>query len=142
MCQTTDGLQAANGKLKPVSAPMIPGAESLRDGATTNTPNTIGDSTDTNTITSNLNKGHHESEQYYYECQTRSRNKGLFTADQNLNGNSAQFTRQNNNGNRRGLECPEERDCENTHTQPHNHAQRDNRRRADVKAERLQGLTQ
>jgi hypothetical protein len=40
----------------------------------------------------------------------RYRNKGLFTADQNLNGQTARFTRQNNNGNRRGYECPEERD--------------------------------
>ena len=40
---------------------------------------------------------------------------GLFTADQNLANNnlgisSAAFTRQNANGNRRGYECPEERD--------------------------------
>ena len=35
---------------------------------------------------------------------------GLFTADQTLGGNTAQFTRQNANGNRRGLEVPEERD--------------------------------
>jgi hypothetical protein len=34
----------------------------------------------------------------------------LFTADQNVNGKDARFTRQNPNGNRRGLECPEERD--------------------------------
>ena len=40
---------------------------------------------------------------------------GLFTADQVLKKNdlgysSAIFTRQNSNGNRRGYECPEERD--------------------------------
>ena len=35
---------------------------------------------------------------------------GLFTADQNLKGDTARFTRQNANGNRRGLEVPEERD--------------------------------
>jgi len=40
---------------------------------------------------------------------------GLFTADQNLNNNnlgvsSAVYTRQNPNNNRRGYECPEERD--------------------------------
>ena len=35
---------------------------------------------------------------------------GLFTADQKLKGTTAQYTRQNANGNRRGLEVPEERD--------------------------------
>ena len=35
---------------------------------------------------------------------------GLFTADQQLNGNSPIYTRQNNAGNRRGYEVPEERD--------------------------------
>ena len=40
---------------------------------------------------------------------------GLFTADQDLRSNkyknsSAVYTRQNSNGNRRGYECPEERD--------------------------------
>ena len=34
----------------------------------------------------------------------------MFTADQNLKGNSAIYTRQNANGKRRGFEVPEERD--------------------------------
>ena len=55
-------------------------------------------------------KGMHEDKAYYRACQRRARNQGLFTADQNLNGNSAIYTRQNPNGQRRGLECPEERD--------------------------------
>ena len=110
MCQTTDGTQQANGDLQAPAAGVIPGAEVLRDGAVTDTPGTMGAIDDYNQITQNLNKGHHESERYYFECQTRSRNKGLFTADQNMGGSTAQYTRQNNNGNRRGLECPEERD--------------------------------
>ena len=43
-------------------------------------------------------------------CKYRFRNRGLFTADRNLNGNTARFTRQNENGGRRGYECSEERD--------------------------------
>jgi hypothetical protein len=55
--------------------------------------------------------GMHESFDYYQRCKQRSRNKGLFTADQNVRDNrGATATRQNPNGNRRGLECPEERD--------------------------------
>ena len=54
--------------------------------------------------------GLHEDADYYALCKGRERNKGLFTADQNLNGQTAIYTRQNPNGNRRGLECPEERD--------------------------------
>jgi len=53
--------------------------------------------------------GQHESYEYYQECKTRSRNKGLFIADRNVGG-AARNTRQNNNGNRHGFECPEERD--------------------------------
>lgn len=109
MCQTTDGT-VTNGKLPPAPAGAIPGAESIRDGATTNTPSTLTNAADATTVDANVDKGHHESEMYYFECQTRSRNKGLFLADQTLNGQSAQYTRQNPNGNRRGLECPEERD--------------------------------
>eukprot|EP00005_Dracoamoeba_jomungandri_P003213 CAMPEP_0174251062 /NCGR_PEP_ID=MMETSP0439-20130205/1016_1 /TAXON_ID=0 /ORGANISM="Stereomyxa ramosa, Strain Chinc5" /LENGTH=564 /DNA_ID=CAMNT_0015331291 /DNA_START=96 /DNA_END=1790 /DNA_ORIENTATION=+ len=54
--------------------------------------------------------GMHESYQFYQDCKTRERNKGLFTADRNVRGNDARFTRQNNNGARSGFECPEERD--------------------------------
>jgi len=54
--------------------------------------------------------GMHENYDFYQDCRTRGRNRGLFTADQNVNGNDATRTRQNPNGNRNGLECPEERD--------------------------------
>ena len=55
--------------------------------------------------------GMHENFQYYQDCKARERNRGLFTADQNMNGrNSARNTRQDNNGNQNGFECPEERD--------------------------------
>lgn len=58
-----------------------------------------------------IQRGMHEPYQWYDKCKTRDRNKGLFTADQNLQGKDASiYTRQNNNGNRHGYECPEERD--------------------------------
>lgn len=57
----------------------------------------------------------HESYDYYQACKARKRNNGLFAADRVLRGNlnpngPATRTRQNNNGNRHGYECPEERD--------------------------------
>eukprot|EP00051_Salpingoeca_urceolata_P010126 m.123467 g.123467 ORF g.123467 m.123467 type:complete len:798 (-) comp16588_c0_seq2:470-2863(-) len=60
-------------------------------------------------------RGLHEPWEWYDECYRRERNRGLFTADQNLRNNnlgysSAVYTRQNPNNNRRGYECPEERD--------------------------------
>lgn len=55
--------------------------------------------------------GRHESLTYYEQCASRERNKGLFTATRGGKmGDSAQSTRQNNNGNRYGYECPEEKD--------------------------------
>eukprot|EP00927_Polykrikos_kofoidii_P023272 TRINITY_DN21494_c0_g1_i1.p1 TRINITY_DN21494_c0_g1~~TRINITY_DN21494_c0_g1_i1.p1 ORF type:complete len:1467 (+),score=227.03 TRINITY_DN21494_c0_g1_i1:51-4403(+) len=56
-------------------------------------------------------RGQHEPFDFYDACKRRERNKGLYVADRNLNDNiGATATRQNNNGQRRGLECPEERD--------------------------------
>lgn len=54
--------------------------------------------------------GMHESFDHYDRCQHTERNKGLYTADQNMRRNDQRGTRQNPNGNRNGLECPEERD--------------------------------
>jgi len=59
----------------------------------------------------NMNIGMHEPVEYYRECISRERNRGLFTADQNVvNNQGAQATRQNPNGGSSGLECQEERD--------------------------------
>lgn len=54
--------------------------------------------------------GMHESWDHYQLCQRTERNKGLYTADQNMRRNDRRGTRQNPNGNRQGFECPEERD--------------------------------
>ncbi len=51
----------------------------------------------------------HENYDYYQKCKKRYRNRGLFTADQDVRENNG-ATRQNPNANRRGFECPEERD--------------------------------
>lgn len=53
----------------------------------------------------------HETLAYYTKCYQRERNKGLWTADRNVNNDiGSTATRQQNNANRHGLECPEERD--------------------------------
>lgn len=68
--------------------------------------------------------GRHETYRYYEKCLNRERNKGLFIADQDVNGNSADYTRQNPNGdnngnNANGLECPEESEyCPYWHPTP------------------------
>jgi len=86
----------------------------LRNGGNTGGLNEPG--TNVNNIAgtfdnnNNNRRGRHEAEEFYSLCRNRNRNDGLFTADQNLNGNAQRNTRQNPNGNRSGLECPEERD--------------------------------
>ena len=65
------------------------------------------DNRDCNT---DIEYGMHEDYNYYLNCKLRERNRGLFTADRQLQGQTAIFTRQNNAGTRRGYECPEERD--------------------------------
>ena len=88
--------------------------EGVRDGKP---QNALGDTcTDTipeqedSEMDNPIRYGRHENYHYYQRCESRSRNKGLFTANQRLRGNSAIYTRQNPNGNRYGFECPEERD--------------------------------
>eukprot|EP01012_Entosiphon_sulcatum_P021931 TRINITY_DN26803_c0_g1_i1.p1 TRINITY_DN26803_c0_g1~~TRINITY_DN26803_c0_g1_i1.p1 ORF type:complete len:623 (-),score=99.35 TRINITY_DN26803_c0_g1_i1:88-1734(-) len=73
----------------------------LRDGNTEATPPLSKVSTA---------EGQHEPYDYYVHCANRPRNKGLFTADRRLRGETAIYTRQNNDGDRHGYECPEERD--------------------------------
>jgi len=95
MCQAKDSLEEVR----------------IRDGTTTdNIPNDENYNQKT-AGGEDFTYGMHEPKKYYNECQTRERNKGLFKADRNLGGNpKAVRTRQNNNGNRSGFECPEERD--------------------------------
>jgi len=56
------------------------------------------------------NRGRHEDQFYYKDCKDRARDTNLYTADQKLKNADARSTRQNPNGDRSGLECPEERD--------------------------------
>merc|ERR1712150_97810 len=85
----------------------------LKNGLNTGTsddPNQITNVKDTYTTNQNNNRGINEPEEGYAYAKARSRNQGLFTADQKLQGNSQIYTRQNPGGTRRGLEIPEERD--------------------------------
>lgn len=78
------------------------------DAATDRIPNNAASAAATDVETRRF--GMHESFSYYDRYAHTEREKGLFTADQNLNRNDARGTRQNPNGNRNGLEIPEERD--------------------------------
>lgn len=87
----------------------------LKDGGNVERPDATDQATnigEKTTANNNNRRGRHESESWYHECTARPRNQGLFTADQCTGdeGKSSIVTRQNNLGDRYGLECPEERD--------------------------------
>jgi len=96
--------------------------DTMRDGLNTQTPQFYPghnyeskaqfESRKARILQSNAQKGQHEPIEWYEMCYKRPRNKGLFLADQNIRHHhaGATKTRQNPNGQRRGLECPEERD--------------------------------
>eukprot|EP00298_Acanthocystis_sp_HF-20_P009224 c18180_g1_i1.p1 GENE.c18180_g1_i1~~c18180_g1_i1.p1 ORF type:complete len:728 (-),score=233.95 c18180_g1_i1:67-2211(-) len=93
--------------------------DNTNDEATTTIPATPNNAACTSTYTTanctfDGRYGFQEPYANYLQCQARRRNFGLFTADQlpitDNNANRAINTRQNPNGNRYGLECPEERD--------------------------------
>jgi len=88
----------------------------VRDGSTTDTINDDPNAPNQRNANGDFLFGMHEPYQFYQDCKTRDRNLGLFIADREDEGGlnpgraSSIFTRQNNNGNRHGYECPEERD--------------------------------
>lgn len=87
----------------------------VRDGATTKTIPEANNQNQCENFDCNTDKnyGMNEDIHHYSNCRMRKRNQGLFNADQNLRNRNRQYavnTRQNPNGNRRGYECPEERD--------------------------------
>ncbi|EGD81580.1 hypothetical protein PTSG_02295 [Salpingoeca rosetta] len=85
-------------------------SDNLRDGVTTRTIPDQPSNCLNNDCNTDVRYGMHEDYDYYVNCKYRMRNRGLFTSDRNLRGNTAIYTRQNNNGARHGFECPEERD--------------------------------
>jgi len=93
-----------------------PDTKRVRDGTTTDTIPDDPAQFDAKNGNEEFLYGMHESYDYYQECKTRDRNMGLFIADREEEGGlndgrrSALFTRQNNNGDKHGFECPEERD--------------------------------
>ena len=87
----------------------------MRDGNTTTTiPDPFAATGNAACLGSNCDTdaryGRHESQSYWNLTRWTKRNSGLYLADQQLNGNSARYTRQNNNGAQFGYECAEERD--------------------------------
>ncbi|GFO44396.1 protein dd3-3-like [Plakobranchus ocellatus] len=85
--------------------------DNVRDGITTQTIPADRAQCEDNDCSTDRRYRMHEDYNYYMHCSMRSRNMGLFTADQQMRRrNTARNTRQNRQGTRRGYECPEERD--------------------------------
>ena len=84
--------------------------DNLRDGETVSTIPIKSEDCQNEDCNSDYHYGMHEDYQSYQHCSLRERNKGLFPADRRIRGNDARFTRQENNGQRYGYECNEERD--------------------------------
>jgi plastocyanin len=91
-------------------APGADVTQIIRDGTTTNTIPT-GTTYNTKNAAGQYVYGMNENNAYYQASVARSRNKGLFTAQQNVvNTAGAQATRQNPTGTQYGYECTEEND--------------------------------
>ena len=84
--------------------------DNLRDGQVLSTIPSKSEDCANEDCNSDYNYGMHEDYQSYQHCTLRERNKGLYQADRRLRGEDARFTRQENNGQRYGYECNEERD--------------------------------
>jgi len=107
-CDTDDYLQTNTNfdNLKNKGTGTRMNLRSCGNTGTPDAPNNVNNIENTFNNNNNNARGRHESEEYYYYATKRQREQGLFTADQNLKGNTQIYTRQNPNGNRRGLEVP------------------------------------
>jgi len=82
----------------------------IRDGLTTETIDYDPPEYAVRNDQNELVYGMHEGFDYYIACRTREKNGGLYIADRQLNGDGAFVTRQENNDNQHGYECPEDKD--------------------------------
>ena len=85
--------------------------DEIRDGQTTNTIPENQSQCANNDCNTDFEYGMHENYQNWQHCHLRNRNERVFPADRHLNNRlNARFTRQEENGERYGYECNEERD--------------------------------
>lgn len=100
----------------PGDGTAIGGAARLRDGTQTGCNDNndqcppLNNDNQANGDTNDAQFGNHEPVMWYLQARQRDNNAQLFTADQNLDGDEAIYTRQNPGGGRSGTEVPEERD--------------------------------